>query len=179
MALVINTLIQQLSSLDIRALRWLLTRKLFPQLAICGRVVSRSADGYLYPLIALALLFLGTTHEYRFGLAMLLAFAVERPLYKILKEGFKRNRPSECLPDIKGMVVPGDQFSFPSGHTSAAFLVATVLTSCFPGTAPFIYIWAALVACSRVCLGVHFPSDTFAGAILGFSCAQLAFALIL
>lgn len=174
-----NTLIHRLSSLDIRALRWLLTRQLFPQLAMIGRIVSRSADGYLYPLIALALLFMGTAHEYKFGLAMLTAFAIERPLYKILKEGFKRNRPSDCLPDIKGMVIPGDQFSFPSGHTSAAFLVATVLTTCFPGTAPYIYIWAAMVGCSRVCLGVHFPSDTFAGAILGFSCAQIAFTLIL
>ena len=116
-----NTLIQRLSSLDIQALRWLLTRELFPQLAVFGRVISTTADGYLYPLILLALLFMGTNHEYQFGLAMLAAFAIERPLYKILKEGFKRNRPSDCLPDIKGMVIPGDQFSFPSGHTSAAF----------------------------------------------------------
>ena len=58
MALELDTLIEQLSSLDIRALRWLLTRQLFPQLAICGRIISRSADGYFYPIIALALLFM-------------------------------------------------------------------------------------------------------------------------
>lgn len=179
MAFVNKTFIQQVSNFDVLTLRWLLNRELFPQLATIARLISKTADGYLYPIIALMLIFLGRDNERLFGMAMLAAFAIERPLYKLLKEGFKRNRPSDCLPDIRGMVIPGDRFSFPSGHTSAAFLVATILTTCFPETAPFIYIWASMVGCSRVCLGVHFPTDTFAGAILGFSCSQLAIVLIL
>ena len=83
-----NTLIQRLSSLDIQALRWLLTRELFPQLAVFGRVISTTADGYLYPLILLALLFMGTTHEYQFGLAMLGRLCYRAPALQNFKGGF-------------------------------------------------------------------------------------------
>ncbi len=57
--------------------------------------------------------------------------------------------------------------SFPSGHATTAFAAAVVLALWFPwGAAPFMGL-AVLVACSRVMLGAHFPSDVLAGAILG------------
>ena len=77
------------------------------------------------------------------------------------------------------MITASDEFSFPSGHTSGAFLVATALTILLPpvGIAGYLYGWAALVALSRVILGVHFPLDTLAGALLGGSLAWVALQL--
>jgi len=103
--------------------------------------------------------------------AVLLAFAIERPVYFVLKNGLRRNRPQAALQNFRSIITPSDQFSFPSGHTSAAFMMATLLGFyCTPLTIP-LYCWAALVGFSRVVLGVHFPTDTLVGAILGIGTA--------
>jgi undecaprenyl-diphosphatase len=58
-----------------------------------------------------------------------------------------------------------------SGHTSAAFMMATLISYFFPLFMIPLYCWAALVGFSRVILGVHFPTDTLVGVILGISTA--------
>jgi len=103
--------------------------------------------------------------------AMILAFLIERPVYLLLKKGFKRDRPQQALQNFCSVIKPADQFSFPSGHTSAAFMVATLLGYFLPDLLPILYLWAALVGFSRVVLGVHFPSDTLMGMVLGVSTA--------
>jgi membrane-associated phospholipid phosphatase len=57
--------------------------------------------------------------------------------------------------------------SFPSGHTTASFAVATVLARRFPWSAPLCFAIAAFVALSRVLRGSHFPTDVFGGAVFG------------
>ena len=128
-------------------------------------------DGWLYGLVGLfALLFNGVNHWYFWVLA--LAFAIERPCYYLLKNTLKRNRPFRVM-DIKNQVNPGDQFSFPSGHTSAAFLFFTVTAAAVPILWLPLFIWAATVGLSRVVLGVHFPTDVVVGALLGVGLGQL------
>lgn len=63
--------------------------------------------------------------------------------------------------------------SFPSGHTSSAFAVATSLTLCYKKwyVAVSSYLWAAGVGYSRMHLGVHYPSDVLVGAIIGSAAA--------
>ncbi|MCR6651517.1 MAG: phosphatase PAP2 family protein [Cellvibrionaceae bacterium] len=89
------------------------------------------------------------------------------------KHFFRRNRPPAAIPGYRSVIEPADQFSFPSGHTSAAFLVATTLAFALPWTAWFMYPWAIGVGMSRVVLGVHFPTDTIAGAAMGFIICHL------
>lgn len=173
-----GSLLQQIHQVDTRAFYWVLQRKLFPQLAVISRYISKTADGYLYPVLGLALFFSGITSGTDAALVLLLAFAIERPLYFLLKNCFKRNRPMDILPDISSLVIPSDKFSFPSGHTSAAFVVATIIASLIPATTPFVFLWATSVAWSRVCLGVHFPTDTLFGALLGSLCAIVSLSLI-
>jgi undecaprenyl-diphosphatase len=96
----------------------------------------------------------------------------------LLKLGFGRARPCAALPDVHAIafVAPTDP-SFPSGHAAgtacfAAFLAVLVLRSAWPlwARATVVSALVALalgVGLSRVYLGVHFPLDVGAGAVLG------------
>jgi len=92
----------------------------------------------------------------------------------------KRDRPSVSLPDVNTMHMDtADKYSMPSGHTTAAFAIATMLTLRYPKPYVYIpaYVWATFVGYGRIYMGLHYPSDVLAGAILG-SASALAIHLI-
>lgn len=149
-----------------------------PGLARCCRLISRTGDGFLYVILA-ACLYWHHGIEDQLLQAMFLAFIVERPVYFVLKNGFKRNRPQQAIKGFRSIITPSDQFSFPSGHTSAAFMVATLVGYFMPALLVPLLIWALLVAFSRVALGVHFPTDTLMGMVLGVSIAFFSLNYIL
>lgn len=167
---------------DVFMFTWLLNVRINALLTKIARHLSRTADGPLYVLVA-AVVYKYQGIESAFLQAQLLAFLIERPLYFILKNGFKRNRPAAALENFVSVIVPADQFSFPSGHTSAAFMMATLI--CYFAL-PFadwsliavLYGWATLIGFSRIILGVHFPTDTLMGAILGVSTALLSLEIL-
>jgi undecaprenyl-diphosphatase len=134
--------------------------------------ISHSGNGYYYPAIPLLFYFIDPQIAWSFFLAALLAFAIELPLYKILKQRIKRNRPCEVVSGVHQRISPSDQFSFPSGHTAAAFVIATLIGYYFPAVLVPVYIWALLVGVSRIYLGVHYPTDTLAGLVIGIFCAS-------
>ena len=84
-----------------------------------------------------------------------------------LKRRFRRARPCDAAPHPHFHVRPPDAFSFPSGHTMNAFAIATALALFFPFLAPALALLAVAIGASRVVLGLHFPSDVWAGAALG------------
>ncbi|HLO44139.1 MAG TPA: phosphatase PAP2 family protein [Leadbetterella sp.] len=90
----------------------------------------------------------------------------------ILKNTVKRNRPYVTYPFIQNYKVENDS-SFPSGSTSIAFSSATSLSLIYPKwyvIAPSA-LYAAGVGYSRLHLGVHYPSDVLAGALIGVGSA--------
>lgn len=94
-----------------------------------------------------------------------------------LKNLVERARPFDKIPSLQFLIRKPHDFSFPSGHTSSSFAVATVFLAMLPlwvGVAALTI--AVLIAFSRMYLGVHYPSDVLCGAVLGvlFGLAALA-----
>lgn len=128
-------------------------------------LTSRSGDGYGYLVIALMAWLLDESGDDYFA-HLLLAFAFDLPVYWIMKNSFRRQRPSELNLSFAALVVASDKFSFPSGHTAAAVLFSTVTYQYYPNLGLVCFGWAAAIGASRVVVGVHYPSDIVAGASL-------------
>lgn len=138
-----------------------------------ARAISRSGDGYLHALVPLLLWYLGSPGIETLLPLLALSLLVERTLYWLVKNSLRRPRPQEAVPGFRSLITASDQFSFPSGHSSGAFLLASSLLLVYGPTAAPMFLWAFSVALSRILLGVHFPGDTLAGALLGGGLALL------
>lgn len=129
--------------------------------------LSKTGDGQLYLILGLMLWWLEPNHGVLFLYSGLLAYMLEIPIYILLKKGLKRERPCHQISELNAYIVPSDKFSLPSGHTASAFLMAALIAHFYPTLSVVAYIWASCIGCSRVLLGVHYPSDILAGVLLG------------
>lgn len=94
-----------------------------------------------------------------------------------IKATVNRARPYDAYPDKITPYALESSASFPSGHTSTAFALATSLTLECPTwyVAVPSFAWASAVGYSRMNLGVHYPSDVVCGALLGVATSYLTY----
>ncbi len=130
-------------------------------------IVSRLGDGLFWYVLIAALAFLGGTDGRDVAMQMLLGGTLNLPLYFWLKHSIGRPRPFVQCPGIRACARALDKFSFPSGHTLHAFTFLVICTWYFPVAGFALVPMVLLIAISRVALGLHYPSDVAAGAVLG------------
>jgi undecaprenyl-diphosphatase len=98
--------------------------------------------------------------------------------YRVVKPALQRPRPSFTLEDVQLRVERHSGYSFPSNHAANSFAGATLLSLIAPGIAPFFMTFAFIVSLSRVYVGVHYPFDILAGAMIGALFGWLAYLLL-
>jgi undecaprenyl-diphosphatase len=144
----------------------------------CFYWISKSADVYLYVGLAIVVVAADQIVGTAFVRAACPAFALEQVVYHVLKARVRRPRPCDAILDVRFLIRPPDRFSFPSGHTAAAFVMVTLLASFYPPIVVPAVLWASLVGFSRVYLGVHYPGDVLFGAAIGMVSAKVGLMLL-
>jgi len=167
-------LLSTVNRYDDIAFRWCMSRKRAAKIAAISRLFSRLGDGYFYALLGLILLFLEERSGSDFLRTGLIAFAIELPVYLLCKNLIRRQRPCDVSIDFNAFLVPSDKFSFPSGHTAAAFVMAALSNYYYPEFGVVAFSLATIIGSSRVLLGVHYPTDIVAGFVLGLSSLHIA-----
>jgi len=96
----------------------------------------------------------------------------------VLKATVERRRPYETLAEADPLIRASVGNSFPSGHAATSFAGAVILGYLFRRALPGLFALAALVAVSRVYVGVHYPLDILGGAALGSVVALVVIAAL-
>ncbi|WP_299526293.1 phosphatase PAP2 family protein [uncultured Methanobrevibacter sp.] len=122
-------------------------------------------------LICVVLYFAGKNKDKKVALIAILGLAITSLLVSIIKPTVGELRPFLVLPHVNLLVQENGMYSFPSGHTSLVFTIATILGLSYKfKNVKLIYITlaiATIVGFSRIYLGVHYPVDVFGGIIVG------------
>jgi len=118
-------------------------------------------------LLPLVLIVINIGKTRLIGIEMLASLSFSQVFVQILKRSLTRERPYNILENIRTFDIVLKDYSFPSGHTTASFSMATVLTYYMPQLMIVFMALALLVGISRVYLAVHYPSDVIVGIVLG------------
>lgn len=129
-------------------------------------LVSRIGDGPVWYALMAALVALDGMRGLIATLHMAGTGFVALMLYLGIKRWSRRLRPYERDRRIEALTPALDRYSFPSGHTLHALAFTWVAVAWYPTLAIVLYPLTALIALSRVVLGLHFPTDVAASIAL-------------
>lgn len=138
-------------------------------------ILTNVNNWYIAYIILLGLSFFkgGIKGKIAVGVIILLIVFTDQFGYRVLKEIFHRIRPCNVLSDVLTPIGCNGTYSFPSNHALNNFAAATFFYRLFPKLKWILFITAALIALSRVYLGLHYPSDIIGGALLGCAIGYL------
>jgi undecaprenyl-diphosphatase len=148
-----------------------------PMRTAVARTLTRLGDGKSWTIAGLACFATMTPYGRHLGLRLATSAILGSLFSQALKRSLTRPRPDVSIAGFEALAVNPDRFSFPSGHTAAAFAVSVALADEPHGVGPSALLLAVGIGLSRVYLGAHYPLDVLAGALLGV-CAGLASRLL-
>jgi undecaprenyl-diphosphatase len=172
-----NQMIQQIQLWDERTILRIISRR-GNLLTRFMKLISSIGDGYLWALMSIVF-YAATNVSLPWLITGITAFSIELVCYKIIKQSTTRRRPFKMNPSIQNLVIPQDEYSFPSGHTAAATVAALLFSTALPLLFPLFFSLAVLIGLSRIYLGVHYPTDVLMGFALGSISFSIAYVIIL
>jgi undecaprenyl-diphosphatase len=159
------------TGLDRELERWQVHHRPEPFAHLAVWLSDAGAFGIVW--IALAIVLAVLYRRYTVVGTLLLTIVVSESLSFRLREAIGRDRPPVRFVEPEPLITTPTSHSLPSGHSTTAFAAATVLGAYFPRFRPAFFALAALIAWSRVVVGVHYPLDVLAGALLGVALGLL------
>lgn len=136
------------------------------------RLVSRLGNGVLWYVLMAALALSGAVGQTA-AVHMAVVGLIGLAIYRLLKTTLSRERPFIACTGVRCADRPLDRYSFPSGHTLHAVAFTIVALAYVPSLGPVLVPFTVLTGLSRVVLGLHYPSDVVAGALIGAGLARL------
>lgn len=169
-----NFFMNYLQNIDIEILRWIQFSLRNPALtSVFTFITSLGNSGFIW--IASSLVLIVQKKWRKVGIISLLALLISLLITFAIKLTVMRPRPFMAFEDLVNLIMPSEMNSFPSGHTSSSIACAAVIYKYLPKKWGITaYILAFLIAFSRLYVGVHYPSDVIAGALVGWLSAYLA-----
>ncbi|MDX9916447.1 MAG: phosphatase PAP2 family protein [Gudongella sp.] len=134
------------------------------------RIMYRITDlgGAIFTSIfAISLVVFGNRQVKVLGLEAIVALSFGQIFVQSLKKLFSRERPYKIIQQLHTFGIDLRDYSFPSGHTTASFSLATTIALNMPKLAVIVFFLAIVIGMSRIYLGVHYPTDVAAGILLG------------
>ena len=163
-----------LFNLDASILLWIQENIRTPWLTVFFKAVTSLGNaGIFWILLSMGLIIYAKTRQtgIRAMTALVISFVINN---LFLKNVIARTRPYEVIDELKLLIAPQWDYSFPSGHAGSSFAAAMAMFLKLPRRYGIpALIGAALIAVSRLYVGVHYPTDVLVGTLTGILIAIL------
>jgi len=163
-----NSIINYLKIGDLRLFFLLNHRLRCLSLNISMQVITQIGSWVFCIILPLTLIFSSRDEMVISGIRIAIILVFSQTIVFLVKRIVNRPRPYKAMNNVIALKPPACIYSFPSGHTSAAFCLALALASGYPHYQTLFMLAAGLVGVSRIYLGVHYPTDVLVGFMVAY-----------